>query len=531
MAGRLNDIVTPSGAYHRDYYGLIPCVGCAAGRLSRLTSPDAVTLDYQYDGQLLTKSTWSGAVNGAVAFAYNADFRVKTETVTTTSGSAAYQFGFDADTLLTCASPTNCTTPGADAFTLAYGGSGTHGLPTGSTLGNVTEALTYNTVGELATQTGEVGATTVFAETYDSGTVPRDALGRIKRKVELVNGSTANWDYTYDLAGRLENVQLNGSAYETYTYDANGNRLSVVKPSATTTATYDDQDRLLTNGPWTYTYTPNGELLTKSNSSTGANWAYLYDVFGNLKRVDLPSGDVIEYLVDGQNRRVGKKKNGVLQKQWLYEDQLHPVAELDGSGALVARFVFAAKKNAPDLVIAGGVTYRVFTDQLGSPRALVNATSGAVTGVMRHDAWGVMLEDSVSALMPFGFAGGLYDAETGLVRFGARDYDPQVGRWVSKDPIRFDGGQANFYSYVSNDSVNRSDATGLDSTATPQDNHSDECKGCIAKCEKAPGDCPRVSVPPSCGEPEPLETCKEREDRIFARCFHDKCEQGPCRSL
>ncbi|HEX2873614.1 MAG TPA: hypothetical protein VHP33_20285, partial [Polyangiaceae bacterium] len=100
VAGRLNDIVTPSGTYHRDYYGLIPCVGCAAGRLSRLTSPDAVTLDYQYDGQLLTKSTWSGAVNGAVAFAYNADFRVKTETVTTTSGSAAYQFGFDADTLL-----------------------------------------------------------------------------------------------------------------------------------------------------------------------------------------------------------------------------------------------------------------------------------------------------------------------------------------------------------------------------------------------------------------------------------------------
>jgi RHS repeat-associated protein len=46
---------------------------------------------------------------------------------------------------------------------------------------------------------------------------------------------------------------------------------------------------------------------------------------------------------------------------------------------------------------------------------------------------------------PFGFAGGLYDADTGLVRFGARDYDAETGRWTGKDPIRFAGGQANLY--------------------------------------------------------------------------------------
>jgi RHS repeat-associated protein len=80
---------------------------------------------------------------------------------------------------------------------------------------------------------------------------------------------------------------------------------------------------------------------------------------------------------------------------------------------------------------------------------------------MRHDAWGAVLEDSVSALMPFGFAGGLYDADTALVRFGARDYDPVIGRWVSKDPIRFRGRQANLYAYVGNDPVNRRDPRGL----------------------------------------------------------------------
>jgi len=458
-AGRLTDITTPDGIHHSDYYGVIPCTGCAAGHLSRITSPDAIALAFQYNGQLLTQSTWSGAISGGVAFAYNNDFNVKTETITSLSGSAAYQFGFDNDQLLTCASPTQCTSPGADALRLTYNFS--NGLPGTSTLGTITETPTYSDVGELATQTGKVASTTVFSEDYSPSAMPRDALGRVKHKIENVNNVGSTWTYGYDLAGRLETVLFNGASYESYSYDGNGNRLTLVKPGGTTTATYDDQDRLLTKGTWSYTYTPEGELASKSNSSTGENWGFGYDVFGNLKRVDLPSGDVIEYLVDGQNRRVGKKRNGALVKQWLYKDQLHPVAELDGSGNLMARFVWASKKSAPDLVITGGVTYRLLADQLGSPRLLLNAATGAVAGVMQHDAWGVVLHESVSAMMPFGFAGGMYDAETGLVRFGARDYDPQIGRWVSKDPIRFGGRQANLYAYVANDPVNSIDPSGL----------------------------------------------------------------------
>ena len=456
-AGRLEDIITPGGTYHRQYYDLTPCAGCAPGRISRVTSPDAIALDYTYDGPLTTGLAWSGSINGSVSFAYNTDFNLRTEMITSASGGAAYHFAFDLDSLLTCASPTNCATPGADALRLTYHPN--HGLPTGSTLGTLSETLTYNTLGELATQTTTAGGSAVFSQAYDSPSFPRDALGRITRKVEALGAATNTWDYTYDLAGRLTTVALNGSAYESYTYDANSNRLTVEKSNGTTSATYDDQDRLLTYGPWTYTYTANGELATKTNGTE--TWSYTYDVFGNLKRVDLPSGDVIEYLVDGHNRRVGKKRNGALVKQWLYRDQLHPSAELDGAGNLVARFVWASGKNTPDLVVTGGVTYRVFTDQLGSPRMLVNASTGAVAGVMRHDAWGVVLEDTVSTLMPFGFAGGLYDAETGLVRFGARDYDASIGRWVSKDPIGFGGGQANLYVYVGSDPINGGDATGL----------------------------------------------------------------------
>jgi RHS repeat-associated protein len=65
--------------------------------------------------------------------------------------------------------------------------------------------------------------------------------------------------------------------------------------------------------------------------------------------------------------------------------------------------------------------------------------------------------------LTLGFAGGLYDTDTGLVRFGARDYDPSVGRWTAKDPILFGGGQTNLYVYVGNDPVNFVDPRGLSS--------------------------------------------------------------------
>jgi RHS repeat-associated protein len=53
----------------------------------------------------------------------------------------------------------------------------------------------------------------------------------------------------------------------------------------------------------------------------------------------------------------------------------------------------------------------------------------------------------------------IYDSETGLVRFGARDYDASIGRWLSKDPILLDGGW-NLYGYVGNDPVNYVDPSG-----------------------------------------------------------------------
>jgi RHS repeat-associated protein len=115
--------------------------------------------------------------------------------------------------------------------------------------------------------------------------------------------------------------------------------------------------------------------------------------------------------------------------------------------------------NVPEYVQTVSGTYRIVTDHLGSPRVVVDASTGAVVQRMGFDEWGQVTYDSNPGFQPFGFAGGLYDRDTGLVRFGRRDYDPQTGRWTNKDPVRFSGG-LNLYAYVENSPLNYIDPTG-----------------------------------------------------------------------
>src|SRR5207247_11049831 len=86
---------------------------------------------------------------------------------------------------------------------------------------------------------------------------------------------------------------------------------------------------------------------------------------------------------------------------------------------------------------------------------------------MDYDDFGNIALDTNPGFQPFGFAGGLYDQHTGLTRFGARDYDAQSGRWISKDPIDFDGRDTNLYRYVLSDPLNQIDPLGLSVMLTP----------------------------------------------------------------
>ena len=174
--------------------------------------------------------------------------------------------------------------------------------------------------------------------------------------------------------------------------------------------------------------------------------------------------------MDGQNRRVGKKVDGGMVKGFLYTGGISPIAELDGSNNIVSLFFYAGGSNVPDLMLKGGVPYRIIYDHLGSPRLVVNANTGAIAQRLDYDEFGQVVNDTAPGFQPFGFAGGLYDLDTGLERFGARDYDAEIGRWTAKDPILFAARSTNLCGYVQNDPINLIDPSGLGPKSTGNNN-------------------------------------------------------------
>jgi len=409
------------------------------GNLVGVRAPTGDSLTFSYDGALPTQVRWVGTVAGTVGVTYNNDFRVATQTV---NGANALNFAYDRDGLLT----------GAGAIRL--GRSVTNGLLLADTLGPVRSSYQYTSRGELKGYRVVRSGTTLFGTGYS-----RDSLGRITQLFDTTQGAPKRWSFVYDSVGHLAADSVNGAVFHVFTYDANGNRLSFTSTNGTVNYTYDAQDRQLSAGTTTYTYGSNGELRTKTVPGVGTT-TYTYDALGNLVTVVLPSGTRIDYVIDAQNRRVGRKVNGVLVQGWLYQDQLTPVAELDGSGNVVSRFVYGTRTNVPDYLTRNGVTYRLIGDHLGSVRLVVDTTTGAVAQRLDYDEWGNVSQNTNAGFQPFGFAGALYDASTGLARFGARDYDPVGGRWTAKDPILFAGGDENLYGYVVADPVNLVDPSG-----------------------------------------------------------------------
>jgi len=368
--------------------------------------------------------------------------QVSTETVIPAVGGAdSINLKYDKDGLMSQ----------AGALKLRY--SAANSMLLSDTLGGVITNYSYTTLGELASKETKYGSTVLLKVEY-----ARDSLSRITEQREINSGVSETKKYSYDIADRLWKVWKNDTLISEYSYDANGNRLSHTTPTKVDSGCYDAQDRLLTFANTSYIYSPYGDLRYKVEGSDTTR--YQYDAFGALRSVTLPNGTLIEYLLDGNGLRIGKKIDGVVTQKWLYSNNLRIVAELDSANNITSRFIYTTNENVPEYMVKGGVTFRIVTDHLGSVKQVVNTQTGMVAERIEYDEFGNVLVDTNPRFVPFGFGGGLYDSETKLVRFGARDYDATTGRWTAKDPLLFGSGSSNLYSYAGNDPMNMIDYKG-----------------------------------------------------------------------
>jgi RHS repeat-associated protein len=155
-----------------------------------------------------------------------------------------------------------------------------------------------------------------------------------------------------------------------------------------------------------------------------------------------------------------KRIDGDIVEKYLWEGLTRLLAVYDQNDQRLMRFQYADAR-MPMAMTYQGNTYYLLYDQIGSLQMVVDK-NGNVVKELNYDSFGSVINDSAPSFsIPLGFAGGLYDPDTRLLRFGYRDYDADVGRWTAKDPIFFSGGDTDLYGYVNSNPLNTIDLIGL----------------------------------------------------------------------
>jgi RHS repeat-associated protein len=204
------------------------------------------------------------------------------------------------------------------------------------------------------------------------------------------------------------------------------------------------------------TYDSNGNTLTKVAGSNTTSYAW--DFENRMSSVTLPgSGGTITFKYDPFGRRIYKSSSAGTSIFAYDGDNL--VEETNAAGAVVARYSQGANIDEPLAMLRSSATSYYEQDGLGSVTSL-STGAGSLTQTYTFDSFGKQTASSGSLTNPFQYTGRELDSETGLYFNRARYLDPTNGRFLSEDPSQFLGG-GNFYRYSFNNPVNFTDPSGL----------------------------------------------------------------------
>jgi len=219
---------------------------------------------------------------------------------------------------------------------------------------------------------------------------------------------------------------------------------------------YNASNELTSTPAATFTYDANGNMLTKVDSS--GTTTYIWEFENRLKSVVMPgTGGTVTFKYDPFGRRI-QKLSYIGTTIYLYDGD-NSVAEVAPTGALIARYTQHSEIDEPLAQFLSGASGYYEQDGLESVTTLSGATA-SIRNSYTYDSFGNLIASTGSAANPFQYTGRDFDSETGLRYYRARYYDPELGRFIGEDPILFKGGN-NFFAYVQNNPQNFDDPTGL----------------------------------------------------------------------
>jgi RHS repeat-associated protein len=201
-----------------------------------------------------------------------------------------------------------------------------------------------------------------------------------------------------------------------------------------------------------YSYDASGNLETKTEGSD--IWHYTWNAENQLIKVEKNSIEIARFAYDPSGRRVEKVAGGVTTA-WAYDGD---AILRETRGGVTYRFIHGLGIDEPVAREQGSARQYYHADALGGILKMTDA-AGAVALTREYDAWGKL--EAGGDQPGYAFTGREWDPETGLYYYRARYYDAKVGRFISEDPIGFEGG-GNLYAYVAGNPVSVGDPLGLE---------------------------------------------------------------------
>lgn len=477
----------------------------AEGRLHEVTKPDGVQLTYHYDraGQLCQFTASDNSfcyqylydanhniiqvedlIHGTIIQrTYNASNQMTTETF---NNRLTLSNSYDAE-----GRRTQCILPDGSGIAYSYDSDRltavhrlssndcrcyTHTYFYDNLTNQLTAAMLIGDLGEISYSYDTKNRYTGINTDYWSENIPEngyDLSGNMQHvNIEDAAGSI-NVCYAYDAQQQL--VQETGVSTTTYAYDSIGNRLMKNQEHYK----IDSLNQLTSNAKSHYLYDANGCLIEKKNGQDSVY--YQYDALNRLIHISQAEKFVIDYAYDAFGRRLTKKicewdetcQNWDTEKvlHYLYDGD-HEIGTITAEGSIHELRILGQGKGAEiGAAVAlelGQEIYAPIHNHQGSVCCLVDIKTQKVAEYYRYSAFGetqifnALGQHTVESTLhnPWSFSSKRKDLETVLINFGKRYYDPEIGRWITPDPLGFCDGP-NRYAFVHNNPIALQDLYGL----------------------------------------------------------------------